>query len=161
MLKIATLSILALLGSVSAASALSSCEVGQRVKIPGGQLGTVIETPNGACVVETEREISTWAAFMLDAVNEVEEEVIDPIPASGNYHCYGTAGGNLKLRFGFGNTYANEQGKSGRYKVRSDGQLEFVSGPWAGNYAKALRARQVGLTSKPGSTFYNMMCDLL
>ena len=73
--------------------------------------------------------------------------------------CYGGPAGNMKLSFGGGATYANEQGKQGRYTIGQGGQIAFVSGPWAGFYAKVLGPGKVGLTSKPNQSFYYMTCD--
>lgn len=81
------------------------------------------------------------------------------VPRPGLYQCYGNAGGNMKLRFTGGTGYANEQGSAGQFKMRPSGQLEFVSGPWKGFYAKDLGNGRVGLTSRPDGTFYNMTCD--
>lgn len=80
-------------------------------------------------------------------------------PRPGNYQCFGGSAGNMKLRFMGRNSYANEQGASGTYKFRPSGQMEFVSGPWKGFYAKSLGNGRVGLTSRPDGTFYQMTCD--
>lgn len=143
---------------------LSKCYVGQRVGLPGSGQGTVVALRGSGCDVKADGydNVQTWAAWMLTAVAASPVQRAAPVaatPKPGNYQCFGGPAGNLKLRFGAGNSYANEQGSAGTYKVRPSGQLEFVSGPWAGFYAKTLDGGRVGLTSRAESTFYNMTCD--
>ena len=149
----------------AAAQKMTSCQVGQRVKTPGGDAGTIVAVPKGACVHKSDRwgTDSTWAPFMLTPIGTPPAAtMVQPgrQPNPGNYQCYGGgAAGNMKLRFTGGSGYANEQGQAGNFKFRPSGQMEFVSGPWKGFYAKTMDNGRVGLTSKPDGTFYNMTCD--
>jgi preprotein translocase subunit YajC len=143
---------------------LSSCSVGQKVLTPGGKPGTVVEvTANKACRVKQDDGMSSgvWSAFMLSPAPGTVAAAADipSTPKPGMYQCYGGQAGNMKLRFSAGNTYANEQGKSGSYKMRPSGQMEFTSGPWAGFYAKTLENGRVGLTSRADSRTYMMTCE--
>lgn len=146
---------------------LSKCYVGQRVQIPPSSMGTVVRIPRpGACDVHWDGykpgTYDTWSAWMLTSVPGSPVQRAAPIastPRAGNYQCFGGSAGNMKLRFGGGNTYANEQGATGTYRMRPSGQMEFVSGPWQGFYAKTLEGGRVGLTSRPDSSFYQMTCD--
>ena len=143
---------------------LTTCAVGQKVLMPGGYPGTVSAVyGQGGCTVRDAKGLeSSWAAFMLSAAPGSPAPVAQPIaatPKTGNYQCFGGTAGNMKLQFGPGATYANEQGKRGSYKMRPSGQMEFTSGPWAGFYAKTLEGGRVGLTSKADGTFYQMTCD--
>lgn len=155
-------------GAAQPQQRLTSCRVGQRVVLPGGGMGTVISlTPNKACNVQADgyKDYQAWSAWMLAPAPGTAAATVAPKPAgggtprTGNYQCFGGAAGNMKLRFGPGASYANEQGKTGAYKMRPSGQMEFVSGPWAGFYAKTLGDGRVGLTSRADSTFYQMTCD--
>jgi hypothetical protein len=143
---------------------LRSCAVGQRVVMPGGYPGTVSAVyGQGGCTVKDAKGLeSSWAAFMLSAAPgspAPKEAPIPPTLKAGTYQCFGGAAGNMKLRFGPGATYANEQGAKGVYIMRPSGQMQFTSGPWKGFYAKTLDNGRVGLTSKPDGTFYQMTCD--
>lgn len=143
---------------------MRACYVGQKVLMPGGHPGTVSAVyGQGGCTVRDEKFLeSSWAAFMLTPAPGSPVRNPPPVgatPAPGDYQCYGGSAGNMKLRFFAGNAYANEQGSRGSYKLRPSGQMEFISGPWAGFYAKSLETGKVGLTSKADGTFYQMTCD--
>lgn len=148
----------------SAQQKLQSCSVGQKVLMPGGYPGTVSAVyGQGGCTVKDAKGLeSSWAAFMLSAAPGAPAPKNTPVPATpkaGKYQCFGGAAGNIKLTFGPGATYANEQGARGAYAMRPSGQMQFTSGPWKGYYAKTLDHGRVGLTSKPDGTFYQMTCD--
>lgn len=146
---------------------LIACHVGQRVGLPGSGQGTVVALRGtGGCDVKADgyENVQTWAAWMLTSVGGAAAPLNKAVlpggaPRPGNYQCFGGSAGNMKLRFGGGNSYSNEQGATGSYKFRPSGQMEFVSGPWKGFYAKTLGNGRVGLTSKPDGTFYQMTCD--
>jgi len=81
-------------------------------------------------------------------------------PAAGNYQCTGIAAGNMKVSFKGNGGYANEQGKSGEYKVDpASGLMAFTSGPWQGYYAKSLPHGRVGLSADASGKMFYMTCD--
>ena len=153
-------------GYAQAGEGLESCRVGQKVLSPGGKPGTVTKVEREtACTVLQDDGTGegVWSAFMLRAAPgspAPAAKPISPMPTAGLYQCRGGPAGNLKLRFGPGNRYANEQGTAGAFTIANDGQISFTSGPWEGFFAKNLGKGKVGLTSRPNQSFYYMTCDI-
>lgn len=80
-------------------------------------------------------------------------------PAAGSYQCYGGAAGNMRLSFTGPGRYANDKGKTGAYTSGEGGRITFTSGPWAGFYGRVLPNGKVGLSSKPDTKSYYMLCE--
>lgn len=78
----------------------------------------------------------------------------------GAYHCSGGSAGNMQLSFKAGGQYANAQGKAGAYGFdAASGRLTFTSGPWEGFFGRLLPGGKIGLSSKPDTTSYYMVCE--
>jgi hypothetical protein len=155
---------LALLAS-SASARMESCSVGQKVMLPGGKLGTVIEVNGPGCKVRQDGTNweGVWSAFMLDPAPGGDD--MAPVPTEraigpGMYQCHGGSAGNMKLQFLENGKYANEQGTSGEFQAISSDEISFVTGPWEGFFGRILGLDKIGLTSRTAQSTYYMTCDL-
>jgi hypothetical protein len=144
------------------------CRIGAQVTNRQGVTGVVVEAPDPTgCRVRypdgSTRYSLTW---MLAAAGGAKPGASGgPAPTggsggapSGSYQCYGGQAGNMTLTFK-GGQYANAQGKTGAYSMGAGGRLAFTSGPWAGFHGRVLPDGKVGLSSKPDTTTYYMVCE--
>lgn len=149
------------------ARAAQSCTVGQRVIIPGGQAGTVVDKQGSACVVKPDGATytDTWAPPMISPIRPSDVPADLPPAAGvdlgpGSYQCYYLAGTVLNYSFidviiiDAGN-YADRNGAIGRYH-RAGREIVFDSGPLAG-YPAYGENGNVYLTA-PAGGFY-MTCS--
>jgi hypothetical protein len=134
----------------AAAQKIEACYVGQRVKTPGGRVGTVTAAKGAGCTVHRDGDApavtDTWGAFMLTPVagSPVRNPPVSRALPLGEYACYGVgqrvlAGMGFKLQAG--GRYTDLDGKSaGRWAVKG-ADVHFTGGHLAGQVGRDIKDR--------------------
>ncbi|GAC1299636.1 MAG: hypothetical protein NVSMB19_04330 [Vulcanimicrobiaceae bacterium] len=155
--------------AVQAQELKRNCIVGERLTDRYNKTGTVVASdPNSGadCKLQFPDGTTKWTTFwMLRPAGAalVDAKVVASV-LPGRYECWSGASGQLNYTFmdiniATASTYADKKGHRGRYGYDpSSQQLRFLSGTFAGMYAKYLESGKIGLASKE-TTFFNTVCD--
>lgn len=140
------------------------CIVGLKVLAPGGAPGAVVKIEGTGCTVKDDATglESVWAEFMLEPAPGTAPtfETAPGAPAAGMYQCRGGPAGNFRIEFRAGNAYANDKGVAGVYAFDpATANVDFTTGPWEGFYGRVLKDGDVGMTSNPSRSFFQMTCE--
>jgi hypothetical protein len=127
------------------AAAMTTCVVGSKVKLPSGNIATVVSTSGSSCTVGGKDQYGNaldgvWSASMLAPADSGSITVSNNHDLSaGRYQCYGN--GNylfIDLNIKADGSYSDGNGASGRFSYYADGGIDFSGGPFSGYGGEAL-----------------------